>query len=133
MKKVSLYIMILFYAGAGINHFIRPGFYLKIMPPWLPFHEAFVFTSGVAEVLCALLLLFTGTRRSGAWAVIALLVAVFPANIQMLVNYKHDNNPLTWIAILRLPTQLLLIWWAYSFTKPVSSFNKNTQVHGTGA
>ena len=116
MKKNSLYIMILFYAGAGINHFIRPDFYLKIMPAWLPLHKELVFISGVAEVLCAVLLFFSKTRRLGAWAVIALLVAVFPANLQMLLDYKHDNNPMLWVAILRLPIQLLLIWWAYSFT-----------------
>lgn len=109
--------MILFYAGAGINHFIRPGFYLKIMPPWIPAHETLVFISGVAEVVCALLLLFPKTRRLGAWGVIALLVAIFPANIQMLLDYKRDNNSMIWIAVLRLPIQLVLIWWAYSFTK----------------
>ena len=119
MKKLSLYIMILFYAGAGINHFINPSFYLQIMPPWLPWHSELVFLSGVAEVVCALLLLFSKTRRLGAWAVIALLIAVFPANIQMLLDYKRDNNPLIWIAVLRLPVQLILIWWACSFTKPV--------------
>ena len=113
--------MILFYAGAGVNHFIRPAFYLQIMPPWLPLHKELVFLSGLAEVLCALLLLFTKTRRLGAWAVIALLIAVFPANIQMLIDYERDNNPMAWIAVLRLPIQLLLIWWAYSFTKPVAS------------
>ena len=110
--------MILFYAGAGINHFVRPAFYLQIMPPWLPWHSELVFVSGVAEVLCALLFLFSKTRRLGAWAVIALLVAVVPANVQMLLNYKAENNPQTWIAVLRLPIQLLLIWWAYGFTKP---------------
>ena len=120
MKKISLYIMIFFYAGAGINHFIRPSFYLQIMPPWLPMHKEMVFTSGVAEILCALLLLFPATRRAGAWAVIALLVAVFPANIQMLIDYRETDNPNTWIAMVRLPIQLLLIWWAYTFTKPAA-------------
>lgn len=119
MKKISLYLMILFYAGAGINHFVHPSFYLQIMPPWVPWHSELVFISGVAEVVSALLLLFPGTRRVGAWAVIALLVAVFPANIQMLLNYKTAHNPQVWVAVLRLPIQLLLIWWAYSFTKRV--------------
>ena len=112
--------MILFYAGAGINHFIRPAFYLQLMPPWLPMHKELVFTSGVSEILCALLLLFPATRRAGAWAVIALLVAVFPANIQMLIDYMGAGNPNTWIAIVRLPIQLLLIWWGYTFTKPAA-------------
>ena len=116
MKKLSLIILILFYAAAGINHFLQPDFYLKIMPPWLPWHNELVFISGVAEVLCALLLLFPSTRRAGAWCTILLLIAVFPANVQMLIDYYHQSNPMLWVAIVRLPIQLLLIWWAYSFT-----------------
>jgi uncharacterized membrane protein len=118
MKKIFLYIMILFYAGAGVNHFVHPSFYLQIMPAWLPWHSQLVFISGVAEVVCALLLLFAKTRRIGAWAVIALLIAVFPANIQMLIDYVKTGNPMTWVAIVRLPIQLLLIWWAFIYTKP---------------
>jgi uncharacterized membrane protein len=121
MKKISLYIMILFYAGAGINHFVHPDFYLKIMPPWLPWHKELVFISGICEVLFALLLVFPVTRRFGAYCIIALLIAVFPANIQMLLDHYHDNDPMLWIAIIRLPIQLVLIWWAYSFTKPIVS------------
>ncbi len=109
--------MMLFYAGAGINHFIRPAFYLQIMPAWIPLQKEIVFISGVAEIVCALLLLFTKTRRLGAYCTIALLIAIFPANIQMLLDYYHNNNPILWVAILRLPIQLLLIWWAYVFTK----------------
>ena len=110
--------MILFYAGAGINHFVHPAFYLQIMPPWLPWHKALVFVSGVAELVCALLLLFPSTRRTGAYCTIALLIAVFPANIQMLHDYKRNANPLLWIAVLRWPVQLLLICWAYMYTRP---------------
>jgi uncharacterized membrane protein len=112
--------MILFYAGAGINHFIHPAVYLQIMPAWVPMHTQMVLISGVAEILCALLLLFAKTRRLGAYCTIALLIVVFPANIKMLFDYYDNNNPMLWIAILRLPIQLLLIWWAYIFTKPVA-------------
>ena len=118
--------MVLFYTGAGINHFIRPAFYLKIMPAWLPLHNELVFLSGVAEILCAALLLFPKTRRFGAYCTIALLIGVFPANIQMLIDYARTGNPLLWIAILRLPIQLLLIWWAYVFTKPQLMHKKLT-------
>ena len=117
MKKLSLYIQVLFYAGAGINHFVSPVFYLKIMPPWLPLHKELVFISGVAEILCALLLLFPKTRRLGAYCTIILLLVIFPANIQMLIDFYRADNAMLWIAIIRLPIQLVLIWWAYSFTK----------------
>jgi len=117
MKRASLYIMIAFYTVAGLNHFIHPEFYIKIMPPWLPSPKELVFISGVCELLFALLLLSPFTRRIGAWCIILLLIAVFPANIQMMLNYLHENNKFLWLPISRLPFQILFIWWAFSFAK----------------
>ena len=117
---ISLYIMALFYVLAGINHFTHPGFYLKIMPPWMPWHNLLVLISGILEILFAIFLLFISTRRIAAWCIIILLVAIFPANIQMMLNYIHEHNPQLWITVLRLPLQIVLIWWAYGFTKPIA-------------
>ena len=117
MKKISLFAMVVFYVAAGINHFWHPDFYLPIMPKWLPYHKGLVMLSGICEILFALLLIFPSTRRLGAWCIILLLIAVFPANIQMMINYMNESNPKLWIAIIRLPLQIVLIWWAYSFTK----------------
>src|SRR6218665_915369 len=83
MKLYSLYLMAVLYILAGLNHFRAPKFYLKMMPPYLPAHGALVFWSGVAEVALGLLLFFPATRVMAAWGVIALLVAVFPANFYM--------------------------------------------------
>jgi len=105
------------YLLAGINHFWHPVFYLKIMPPWVPSHNALVIISGACEIVCALLLLYLPTRRFAAWCIIALLIAVFPANIQMMLNYAHESNPKLWITIVRLPLQVVLIGWAYIFTR----------------
>ena len=124
MKKVSLALMIILYVAAGINHFINPGIYLNIMPPWVPMHDEMVFISGVCEILFAVLLIFPSTRRLGAWLIIILLIAVFPANVQMTINDYHQHNPKLWLSILRLPLQILLIWWAYSFTKPILKNNE---------
>ena len=109
--------MAAFYVMAGANHFINPDFYKKIMPPWLPGHCSLIYISGVFEIVFGLLLLPEQTRRPAAWCIIALLVAVFPANIQMMMNYRHQQSPYLWVAILRLPLQLLLIGWAYMFAK----------------
>ncbi len=87
------------------------------MPPWLGSHDELVIISGVAEIILALLLLFPAFRHIAAWGIIILLIAVFPANVQMLLNYMKDHDPYTWIAIIRLPLQALLIWWAYGFTR----------------
>ncbi len=108
--------MVILYLLAGINHFIHPAMYLTIMPSYIGWHGALVFASGVFEIILALLLIPHSSRRIAAWGIIALLIAVFPANIQMAINYYNENNPGFWIAVLRLPLQALLIWWAYSFT-----------------
>ena len=109
--------MISFYIFAGINHFWHPDPYMKIIPGWFSNPELLVIISGVCEILFALLLISSVTRGFGAWAIIVLLIAIFPANVQMMLNYYHKSNPLLWLSILRLPVQILLIIWAYSFTK----------------
>ena len=123
MKKLSLFIMSVFYIGAGINHFWNPEFYLRIMPPWLPWNNELVVLSGVCEAFFGVLLLFSSARRIAAWGIILLLIAIFPANIQMMLNYWNESNPMLWISILRLPLQIILIWWAYSFTKKIKLKN----------
>ena len=123
LKGISLYIMALLYMAAGVNHFIHPGIYGKIMPSWFPWHEELIRISGVCEILFAILLIFPTTRRIAAYCIIGLLIAVFPSNIQMMLNYLHENNPGLWISILRLPLQMVLIYWAYGFTKSGSVKN----------
>ena len=87
------------------------------MPPYIPWHMQLIYASGIAETLLGILLLPRVTRRIAAWGIILLLIAVFPANINMMLNYWDEKNPGLWITILRLPLQILLIWWAYIFTK----------------
>ena len=120
MKQLSLYVMIAAYIFAGVNHFINPALYISIMPPWLPWHRELVILSGICEILFAVLMIFPSTRRLGAWCIILLLLAVFPANIQMMINFIREDNKDLWISVIRLPVQILLIWWAYIFTKKVS-------------
>ncbi len=87
------------------------------MPPWLPWHYPLIYISGMGEIVLGILLLPGVTRRWAAWGIIILLVAVFPANIQMMLNYRQAHDPHLWIAVLRLPLQPLLVWWAWQFTK----------------
>lgn len=117
LRKIFLYIMAVLYVLAGVNHFVKPKMYVSIMPPWLPYPEQLVFISGVFEIVLGLLLLPVATRRMAAWGIILLLIAVFPANIQMSINYYRENNPNFWITIVRLPLQFVLIWWAYQYAK----------------
>jgi uncharacterized membrane protein len=91
-----------------------------MMPPYLPWHAELVFLSGVAEVLCGLGLLLPQTRKLAAWGTIALLIAVFPANVHVAVNdipvFGATEGPGA-LGYIRLPFQLVLIAWAYWYTK----------------
>ena len=117
MKLILLYVMAVLYIAAGVYHFINPRFYQKIMPTYLPWHIPLVYISGVCEIVFALLLIPESTRPVAAWLIIILLIAVFPANIQMAVSFWQKQRPTLWIAIARLPLQLVLIWWAWIYTK----------------
>jgi uncharacterized membrane protein len=114
-QKISLCCMAVLYVVAGILHFAATENYLEIMPPWLPYHTALVYISGICEILFGCMLMPPASRRFAAWGIIALLVAVFPANIQMTINYEHTHSPHLWLSILRLPIQAVLIWWALQF------------------
>ncbi|KAA6432810.1 DoxX family membrane protein [Dyadobacter flavalbus] len=116
MKNRILYIMAFLYIGAGIMHFLRTDTFLKIMPPFLPFPLQLVYISGVCEIVFGTMLFFQVVRPVAAWLIILLLIAVFPANIYMAIDFYHTHNPFLWVALLRLPLQFLLIWWAWVYT-----------------
>lgn len=117
MPPFPLLLMSLVYIAAGVYHFVNPALYRGIMPPWLPAHHQLVLLSGAAEIVLGLLLLPAATRPWAAWGIIALLIAVFPANIQMAINFHRQGNPYLWAALLRLPLQGVLIWWAWQYTR----------------
>ncbi len=91
--------------------------YVKIIPPWLPNPVMLNYMSGACEIIFALMLIPETTRPVAAWLIIALLVAVFPANIQMSIIFRKRKNPYFWVTVIRLPLQLLLIWWAWQYTR----------------
>lgn len=115
---LSLYIMCGFYIAAGIYHFVNPRFFLNIVPTYIPlkYHMPLVQVSGVFEIALGAMTLYEPTRIYGAWGLIALLVAVFPANVQMSVTFWQKKHPFFWGTIVRLPLQIVLIWWAWTFT-----------------
>jgi uncharacterized membrane protein len=108
----SLYLLAALFVGAGVLHFLRPETYLRIMPPALPAPGLLVLLSGIAEVAGGLGLLLPATRRWAAWGLLALLLAVFPANIYMLQIHEQLHIP-AWVAWARLPLQPLLMWWVW--------------------
>jgi len=108
-------LLALFFSGAGVLHFLRPDLYVQIMPPSLPCPLALVYVSGFFEILGGAGLLLRPLRWAAGCGLLALLVAVFPANVQMAVDtVSSDPGTLrSWLAVLRLPLQVPLLLWVY--------------------
>ena len=117
-KLVMKYLLGIMFVALGINHFINPDFYVNIMPPYLPWHLEMVYLSGFFEAALGMLVMVPKYTRIAAWGLIAVVIAVFPANIHMAVNshlYPDINPMFLWI---RLPLQGVFIAWPYWFTRP---------------
>ena len=107
----------LFLSG-GVMHLLKPALYRPIMPAVLPAHDALILISGLAEIAGGVGLLIPRTRRAAGLGLILLLVAVFPANVEMLRLYRMRGAP-AWAELLlwlRLPLQAVLIWWTWRVT-----------------
>ncbi len=102
-----------FFVGAGVLHFVRPGMYKKIVPPYLPAPGALVYVSGVAEIAGGAALMVPKTRHWAGWWLVATLVAVFPANLHMAIHpERYPKVPGGARALRgRLPLQAVLIAW----------------------
>jgi uncharacterized membrane protein len=115
---ISVALIALLFATSGVLHLVKPQMYVRIMPPWLPASLALVLISGVFEIAGAAGILLPTTRVDAGWCLIALLFAVFPANVQMLLNARAAHASALWVAglVARLPLQVLLMIWVYRST-----------------
>ncbi len=113
-KKITIYLMSLFYIYTGIKHFTDPNYFLAIMPLYLNWHLQLVYLSGFFEIILGFGLL-TKYRKHSSWGLILLLIAVFPANIQLIMSEKAQLalNITKEAAIIRAPFQLLFIYLTY--------------------
>lgn len=118
-RRLSLAGLVLLMAGSGAIHLRKPELYIPIVPRILGHAEFFVFWSGILQIVAGVLLLIPRTRRWGAVLTMAILVAVYPANIQMAIDggrpgggWFAGSSLMLW---LRLPVQPLLVWWAWKF------------------
>jgi uncharacterized membrane protein len=118
IRIVFQILLALVFIGAGLNHFRIPEFYANIIPDYLPWHLELVYVSGVCEILLGVMLLIPSCTSIAAWGIIALLIAVFPANIHMAL-YPDQYPRFSHLELyLRLPMQGIFIAWAYWFTRP---------------
>jgi uncharacterized membrane protein len=117
--RIPRLLMGALYITTGTLHFLITRRYVAIMPPYLPAPRTLVLISGAAEIVGGVGVLVPSPpiRRAAAWGLVALLIAVMPANLYMVTdNQKFPGIPL-WIAVLRLPMQLPLIYWAFRYTR----------------
>lgn len=112
-----LYLMATLYILAGLNHFRNPGMYVRIIPPNFPRPGLLNKISGLAEIFLGILLCFPLFTGFAAYGIIALLIAVFPANLYMYKNPKAGFGLPKYILFLRLPLQAVLMAWAFSYVK----------------
>ncbi len=99
---------------AGVQHFVNPDFFNEIVPPWLPPNESFwTYLSGVAELVIGAMLISTRYRRAGALAAIGLFVAVYPANIYMVWDWRDRELSERLVSYGRLPLQFVIVWLAW--------------------
>lgn len=118
IELVLRVLLAIFMIVAGTLHWVTPDPFVKIVPSFLPYPLALVYISGVFEILGGIGLLVPPVSQAAAWGLIALFIAVFPANINMAVNQIQmdgipDSDLLRWG---RLPFQAVLIAWAWWYT-----------------
>jgi len=115
VRALSRAVLAVLFVGAGVLHFVRPRPFVAIVPPGLPEPEALVAVSGAAEIAGGLGLLVPGLRRWAGWGLVALLVAVFPANVHMAIAREQVAPALpAWALWARLPLQGVLVAWVLS-------------------
>ncbi len=120
-KRILRHLMAVAMVTVGVLHFANPEPFIHIVPRALPAPALLVYASGLAEIALGLGLAVRRTRLYAAWGLVALFVAVFPANINMAVNdlALDPSNPTpTWVAWARLPFQALFIAWAIWVRRP---------------
>ena len=111
----------LIFVVAGALHFVSPETYERIMPPYLPLHRELVYLSGALEIAGGLGLLHERTRNAAGIGLILLLLAVWPANLQMLLDARAAGKPSWWPTSLlwaRMPLQVLLMVWVWRVSRP---------------
>jgi len=120
-KRILLWVMGAAYCLAGFNHLLNPEFYVAIMPPGLPSPEWLNVIAGLFEIVLGVYVLEPRTRILAAWGIIALLIAIFPANVYVAMENVGMEGPGSGIGAgnwLRLPFQAVFIAWAWWYTIP---------------
>lgn len=118
-RRIGLGIVFCWFFFGGIGHYVIPSFFISIVPPWVPWPEAAVYVSGVFEILGALGVLYRPTRELAGYGLIALTLAVTPANVHMWLHPQQFPYAPPFILSLRLVLQAALLWCIWWSTRDV--------------
>ncbi len=117
IKRLSLWLLVVGYFIAGVNHFYNPGSYLRIIPAYISLPQVANILAGAFEILFALLLIPKKTRRYSAYGIILMLIAFLPVHIDMIINAPLQLGKITvtpllaWVRIALQPVLILWAWW----------------------
>jgi len=119
-KRILRTLLAILLISVGISHFTMTATFSQIVPDYLPAPDMLVYISGVFEILGGVGLLIPASRRAAAWGLVALFIAVFPANLYQAMNGIQPSGleiseTVAWV---RLPMQLVFILWALWMTRP---------------
>lgn len=140
VRRPATYLMAFFFVSVGVGHFTDEAFFVSIVPDWIPWPRAAVIVSGVAEIAGGVALAVPRAHLFARWWLLGLLVAVFPANIDMALNphpwpaapaFMNLTNPDPVLLYLRLPVQFVMmgvVWW---ITRRVPDETKGTDSTAT--
>jgi len=117
IQQISIYTMAFLYAGAGVNHFINPKFYISIMPKFFPMPVLLNQVSGFAEILLAIGLLFASSRQLSVYLIIAMLISFFTVHISHLFHPPKMARGKEWFLYVRIILQFVFIYWAWMVSK----------------
>lgn len=117
-KRIGLGVVFLWFFIGGIAHFAATDIEMRIVPPWIPWPREAVLVTGVFELLGAIGVLYRPTRRAAGWGLIALTIAVTPANVFMLQNAADFPSVPYWALVARLPLQVALLALIAWCTRP---------------
>ncbi len=107
--------MAIFYVIAGFGHFVKPNWYIRVMPPYYPWPRALVALTGILEIGLGVLLFFPAWKDWGLYGIMGMLLLFLSVHTHMLKSKEDAAGIPRWILIIRLPLQFALMYWAYSY------------------
>tara|TARA_R110000744_G_scaffold353186_2_gene459486 strand:- start:1575 stop:1961 length:387 start_codon:yes stop_codon:yes gene_type:complete len=125
MPCIPLLVIALFFLTGGIAHFVVADFFMMAMPDYLGYHKELVLVSGVLEILGAIGILIPQTRLLAGYGLIALIIAVYPANIHMALHPEKYKNLSELFLYIRLPFQFIFVWFVWWAIAPERLENNN--------